>query len=401
MDHFGMEEYRELIDLAQAPAVSIFIASQRQDIKGKNNQLAFRAQVERAKKLLATHYPDAQLQSIAHMMDRRLQDTSLWGSLTQGAAAFFGPGVDRVYRLDTPTSTETVVSDTFHTRPLLRTLLEPQHYWVLVLDPKQTRLYEVSGRQIQPVHMGAVATNVEGAIDQPYPPQQQDRNRQMPSGGQDTSVHGFGPGRDVRPNLLRQFAQVLDTGLRDMLQGNTDPIILCGLEQISSIFRSVTRLENLGAQGLLESVTHLSANEILEKTRPLAGQFAEQKIAESLAVWEREYGRGLGEIDLQQIARRTLMGQVRILFIEQGRRVYGTLDRNTGEITLEQPNGDAVEGAGDGQPDILDDLAEFVIARGGEALVLPAERMPSQTGAAAVLRGIGSASEVDINVKSP
>lgn len=36
--------------------------------------------------------------------------------------------------------------------------------------------------------------------------------------------------------------------------------------------------------------------------------------------------------------------------------------------------------------DVLDDLGELVLKKGGEVIIVPAERMPTSTGAAAIYR---------------
>lgn len=36
--------------------------------------------------------------------------------------------------------------------------------------------------------------------------------------------------------------------------------------------------------------------------------------------------------------------------------------------------------------DVLDDLSEYVLKTGGEVVIVPAERMPTRTGAAAIYR---------------
>src|SRR5690554_1841484 len=390
MDQFGNDEYQALLKVQQGPAVSIYFPAQRLDNKGKNNQLAFRAQVRLARALLAERYEPQEYRDIDIMMDARLEDGEFWGSLTQGVAAFFAPGFERVYRLNQDVLAETVVGETLHTRPMLRVLARPQHYWVLALDAKDTRLYEVNGRQIDQVGIGVIPTSVESALFQPYPPQQQDRQREVtsPPGG-NAGVHGVGDGRDGRPELLRQFAQVVDARLKEFLRGDKDPLILGAAGQIKALFRQESTLSNLFSEGLQESLSHLTTAEIRERSQPIIHRFAEHKVDDILALWEREYGRGQGEIDLQQIATRTLMSQVRYLFIERGRRIWGSLNRNNGTISISGENGQNHQDMQSGRSDILDELAEFVISRGGEAFVLEPEKMPSETGAAAILRGSG------------
>jgi hypothetical protein len=70
---------------------------------------------------------------------------------------------------------------------------------------------------------------------------------------------------------------------------------------------------------------------------------------------------------------------VRTLLIEDDRIVPGRVDRLTGRLfhgELSDPH------AGD----MLDDLAEIVLRRGGDAVIVPRDRMPSVTGIAGIYR---------------
>ena len=57
----------------------------------------------------------------------------------------------------------------------------------------------------------------------------------------------------------------------------------------------------------------------------------------------------------------------------------GKINLETGEIDTKDLKETAVD-------DVLDDLAEVVFKTGGEVVVLPKERMPVETGAAAIFR---------------
>lgn len=400
MDFFGKDQFRELLDVQKGPAVSIFVKADRQNNKGTNNKLAFRNQVNRAKKMLRERYPDEEFRPVAEMMDDWLDDDAFWGSLSKGVAAFFSPDVERVYRLKTNVDDEAIVSDTFYTRPMLRTMLEPQRYWVLVLDQKNTKLFEASDERIEQVSMGDIPTSIEDALQFDFPshPSAESRNREggapnaggAPAGvsGSKPAFMGMGNERDLEPRYFRQYSQIVDEGLRELLHDATGPLILAAPERLYSHFRQESKLDNLAEEGLQESLVHLKPAKIHEKTWPLAKQAAEKKIDEVLELWEREYGRGKAETDLQQIAKRTLMSQVRYLLIEQDRRVWGRVDRNQGSVAVEHENGSAHSA---NEADILDTLAEFVISMGGEVFELPKSRMPVDTGAAAILRGSGRA----------
>jgi hypothetical protein len=92
--------------------------------------------------------------------------------------------------------------------------------------------------------------------------------------------------------------------------------------------------------------------------------------------------RHAGAADLADVARAAVQGRVGLLLIEAERVVAGVIDRGTGAI---QAGNLADADVGD----MLDDLAETVLGRGGEVVVVPAERMPASaaaSGLAAIYR---------------
>ena len=87
-----------------------------------------------------------------------------------------------------------------------------------------------------------------------------------------------------------------------------------------------------------------------------------------------------GTDQLEEAAKAAAEGRVETLLIEQDREIPGKItDSQTGVIAtadLQQPDVD----------DLLDDIGELVIKMGGKVVVIPKEKMPSQTGLAAILR---------------
>ena len=72
-------------------------------------------------------------------------------------------------------------------------------------------------------------------------------------------------------------------------------------------------------------------------------------------------------------------GRVATMLIEADRLIPGRFDRSSGAIEfapLEEPE----------TGDLLDDVGEHVLRTGGEVVIVPAERMPTETGAAATYR---------------
>ncbi len=83
--------------------------------------------------------------------------------------------------------------------------------------------------------------------------------------------------------------------------------------------------------------------------------------------------------NLTEIGEAAAAGRIAILLIDADRVVPGRFDPATGHAQfapLEDPDVD----------DLLDDLGEHTLRTGGEVVVVPSERMPSDTGIAAIYR---------------
>jgi len=83
---------------------------------------------------------------------------------------------------------------------------------------------------------------------------------------------------------------------------------------------------------------------------------------------------------VQRIARHALAGRVRELLVADSANLWGVLHRASGEVELHE------DGPRARDDDVLDDLAEAVLLRGGEVLTLNRERMPNRSPVAAILR---------------
>lgn len=83
--------------------------------------------------------------------------------------------------------------------------------------------------------------------------------------------------------------------------------------------------------------------------------------------------------DLADVARAVVAGRIDTLLLDAGRQVPGRMDTASGAITLGESNDPRVD-------DLLDDPGGRVLMAGGEVIVVPTERMPTDSGLAAIHR---------------
>src|SRR5690606_2645301 len=86
-----------------------------------------------------------------------------------------------------------------------------------------------------------------------------------------------------------------------------------------------------------------------------------------------------GAADLAETAKAAAASRIATLLVDADRLIPGRYDPQSGAVefaSLEEP----------GIDDLIDDLGEHVLRTGGEVVVVPAERMPTDTGLAAIYR---------------
>lgn len=79
------------------------------------------------------------------------------------------------------------------------------------------------------------------------------------------------------------------------------------------------------------------------------------------------------------VAQAAMESRIASLLVEADRHIPGCLDLGTGKVTL----GDLADPQVD---DLLDDLAELTLNKGGRIAVVPPAEMPTATGVAAIFR---------------
>jgi hypothetical protein len=262
-------------------------------------------------------------------------------------------------------------------KPLLRIVQSADRYHVLALNRKDVKLYEGNRDALDQVELTSVPSTITAALG--------DELTEPYSGfhgiGDSTGIHhGRGQKKDDVDVDMERFFRIVDRGILEHYSRPTGlPLILAGLPENVSGFRAVTHNPLILGAAIELNTDSLSLEQLRERAWQSIEPIYLQRLAELTDSYNLNRSRGLGAEDLAAIAEAAVMGRVGTLLIDAERLVPGSIDAKTGEIerrALRDP----------GVDDVLDDLAETVVRMKGEAIVVPTQRMPSTTGAAAIYR---------------
>lgn len=405
MDRLGIGEFRRLLEVDEGPAISIYLPLERQEMTFKGLRLQLRAHIDGAAQKLknSERYEAADYEPLLARLRAMEQDPDFFNRSGDGAAIFVAPGVEEVYFLPVDFENICMVGDTFHTRPLLEHIAAPANYWVLAIGEKEVTFWEGSPTGVEQVEIAGLPRSMQEALLIEEEPSQTGMRPQAGGiqayKGQSTRItravggrlpspifHGQGGGKEERNAYLRSYFAQVSKGIGEYLGDAQGPLILAAVDYCHPIFRQASKLDNLAPEGIVGNVHFWNDQQIYEAAYPIAMRVIEERKKEALEEWERAFGRGNAELDPVMVGRRVVEGRVHRLLLDEEAHQWGRFDRETGEILTS--NGDEEEEFL--AVDVYDELAESVIQRGGEVIVIPHEEMPSQTGVAAILRGNGA-----------
>lgn len=393
VDLFRTDELRELLRDVRGPAVSIYIPQSGEAPDPSATRLRFRAALDRARVMIGADPRYASDVAVLEPLEPLAQDPAMWAG--DGSVAIFqAPDVSRRYRLPARFPELVVVAPSFHTRPLLEHLQAPDRFWVLELAQKGVRLWTGDAHRVRPVEPSPLPSDLVETLGYEYAREPEVVHRSSNAGGRGGNIraqaggsvgafHGHGAGADDHRSDLEKFFRIIDDRLRETLGSSMEPVILASVAEHQPLYRSVSRLESLTPKGIEGSIRDWSADRVHEAAWPLAVEASGARTDRALALWEAAYGRGKGETDLAALGPLAVTGRIHVLLIERARHIWGRLDRATGAVDVVQRGG---EDPGATAAELLDELSEVVLLHGGEVRVVPADRMPTGTGAAGILR---------------
>jgi hypothetical protein len=155
--------------------------------------------------------------------------------------------------------------------------------------------------------------------------------------------------------------------------------VLAALPEHHHEFVRISHNPWLVPSGVAAAVDGLSLDELRSRAWAVMSPHFDERVREATNRFREAVAHGKGSDALDAVGAAAVQNRVAILLVDADRRMPGRIDRETGAIELaplERPDVD----------DLLDDLAEQVLTRGGTVLVIPSDRMPSATGVAATFR---------------
>lgn len=268
-----------------------------------------------------------------------------------------------------------MVADNFHTKPLIKILQMNRRFLVLALSEKRVRLFEGDSEGLAEKRAEEIPSSLQQAVG---------LWEQEPFRWGSFTATGMMPQASDLSKLWEaykvEYLRAIDRELIKRLAGDRIPLVLACVEELYGLYRKISEYPWLVEEGYIKgNPDHISEEELHRKAWEIIEPIFQQRLERLIEEFNSKLGTGLAGQGLKEIARAAVEGRVSDLLLKDGMRIWGVLDRSTGEIFIGEDEPNPVDA------DLLDEVAEVTLVKKGDVWVLPAEEFPLSDHAAGAI----------------
>ncbi|OFE17064.1 hypothetical protein BA895_17975 [Humibacillus sp. DSM 29435] len=300
------------------PHVSLFMPTHRFGEGIEADKLKWKNLVSGVEDLLTQRMRRPDVETLLAPARELQNDAMAWQYMSDGLAMFLRPDGQCSFRVPAPMPELATVGSRTVMGPLLRLFAGDERFLLLALSQREIRLLEGSRNTVEQVQLGEVPTSLADAVA-PQEPRSDTMARPAAGAGRGGPAvfYGHGAGdRHLKKDEVVRFLRQVSTGLRDVLAGETAPMVLLGLEPLVASYREVNRYDHLLDEAVVHSSDQLSIKQLHEMAWPLVERRLRDDRALEIERFRSLHGTGRVSSDLKDVAEAAAEGRVETLFVK-------------------------------------------------------------------------------------
>ncbi|CAJ1225382.1 hypothetical protein [Lactiplantibacillus xiangfangensis] len=339
-------------------------------------RLEFKQLVNDARTQLAQRFPSVSFQPFREQFERLIGDNDFWLQHTGPQTSLIANEQQvMIFDLQYPTDNQVIVNSMPAIRPILADRQHEFDFDLLALNEDSLMMYQQRQGNFTIVDLPSEApTTLQATLGTEKRGGDLNFNSSPVHG---VNYHGHNAKAEEREIDQKNYYQQVAQYMQDYSQTTQRPLILMGLPHNQSLFRQINKNPYLSEYlSIPKSPKNLSLGAIQTATEAIQTKWHTQLADIMLDRYDKAQSKQLALSDPFGMIKPALSGRIEMLIVASSANVAGTLPST--EVLLDDPIA---------QPDnLIDDLVDVVMAKNGQVRIIPADKMPTDTGALALLR---------------
>ena len=298
--------------------ISLFMPTHRYGKGVEADRLRFKTLLSGVEVALAKRMRPAEIDALLAPARELREDARQWQYMSDGLAMFLRKDRNRTFKVAAPMPTLATVGDKPVLGPMLRLLSGDGNFLVLALSQREIRLMEGTRNTVGDLQLTDVPTTLKDVFE-PRDSRSDTMARPAASGGRGSSAvfYGHGAGdRHLKAIEVEQFLRSVSTGLKDVLAGQSVPMVLVGLDHLVAAYREVNSYQHVIEEAIAHNPDQLSTEELHTLAWPLIERRLRADRTRVIARFQELNGTGLVSSDLSTILEAATTGRVETLFVK-------------------------------------------------------------------------------------
>ncbi len=362
------------------PKVTLYVPTSRDINHNDEDKIRFGNLLRTIEKKLDKVTDQDTKKTIAANLNTLKDDRSLWNQRLEGFCIFANAKQTVIYVLQNPTREMAIIGQRFHQKPLIKDLQGLDEYQVLALDRQSYALYEGNRTGFRQIQLNEdEPKTIQDFLGEEFT---ESYLAQGSYGGASSRAmfHGHKSRKDEVDKDIERYLRLVDHHvMKQHSSVSKKPLILFALPEYHTHFRKHSNNPYLVDEGIKQSPRDIKLDALKKLAWNIIEPRYEARIDKLKETYQQALQKGSADNKIHTVAKAAVTGRVDTVLIEAFREIPGRIDTDSGRF-IERNN--ALENF----EDALDDLTDIVISNGGKVHVIPEEKMPTDTGIAAIYR---------------
>jgi len=374
---------QELLQVEDSPCLSLYMPTHRHHPDNQQDPVRFKNLLKEAEQSLLQKYSSQETRTFLEPIEALLTNPTFWNHTKDGIGIF--RSADKFETVILPIDVEAlvIVADSFHTKPIRKYLQSVDRFHLLGLSLHEIKLYEGNRHSLEEIDLnGKVDSTIKEALgDELTDGHLTAASYGGVSGESNAMHHGHGGKKDEVEIDAERFFREVSNQIEEHYSKPFDiPLILAALPEHHNLFHEVNKNSHLLSEGVKINPFALDKEELAQ----LAWEAMEPAYHANLKAYGERFAQaranGKGSDEYKELAVAAVEGRIDTLLVEADRiieaRITNLTTGNTQKKDLDNPRVD----------DLTDDMGELVMKMGGKVVIVPTEKMPTDTGLAGIFR---------------